>query len=81
MALPMTATFIYSSYQGPAIVRQDGYKVRYNTFAKDYDMYFLPSDPQERTNIASSQPEIFQELKSLLLEACDGSIDKGRCNY
>lgn len=81
MALPHDRTIIYSSYQGPAIVRQDGYKVRYNTFAKDYDMYFLPSDPQERTNIASSQPEIFQELKSLLLEACDGSIDKGRCNY
>lgn len=72
---------VYSSYQGPAIVSADGYKVRFNHAAQDYDMYNLLADPQERHNIAAEEPERFAALKARLLEACDGDIKKGYCFY
>ena len=80
-SIPKKRTIAYSSYQGPAIVSNEGYKVRYNTIAKDYDMYYLLDDPQERKNVAGKYPEKLEELKALLLKACDGNIDKGKCGY
>lgn len=79
--LPADRIFVYSSYQGPAIVSNDGYKVRYNTTAKDYDMYYLPSDPQERTNVRSKYPEKFENLKATLISTCKNNISTGVCGY
>lgn len=72
---------VYSSYQGPAIVTNEGYKVRYNSKAKAYDMYNLLADPQERVNVAASHPQKFEELKKILLKECKGNIANGNCGY
>lgn len=79
--LPENRYIVYSSYQGPAIVTNEGFKVRYNTYAQDYDMYDLKADPQERENVAGKYSARFEELKALLLEECDGNIQKGVCGY
>lgn len=79
--LPVDRYIVYSSYQGPAIVTNSGYKVRYNTTAKKYDMYNLISDPQERINIADQNKIQFEALKTKLIELCDGNISKGICYY
>lgn len=80
-ALPADRYYVYSSYQGPAIVNNEGYKVRYNTTAKDYDMYYLPDDPQERKNVASQYPQRFEEMKRQLIRECGGDVTKGVCHY
>ena len=80
-SLPAERYIVYSSYYGPAIVTNQGLKVRYNTFAKDYDLYNVLEDPQERKNIASEMPEEFARLKALLIRECDGNIEKGICQY
>lgn len=79
--MPETRTYVYSSYQGPAIVNNEGYKVRYNTSAQNYDMYYLPDDPQERKNIASQNPARFETMKQQLIDECGGDITKGICHY
>lgn len=72
---------VYSSYYGPAIVNNKGYKVRYNKFAKDYDMYHLLSDPQEKQNISLKYKEEFEKLKNHLIKTCKGNIESGICDY
>lgn len=79
--LPTDRYYVYSSYQGPAIVNNEGFKVRYNTTAKDYDMYYLLDDPQERTNVALKYPERFSAMKAKLIEECGGDINNGICYY
>lgn len=79
--LPSGRLYVYSSYQGPAIVSGDGFKVRYNTTAKDYDMYNLLEDPQERNNVAEKYPDRFALLKARLIEECGGDINNGICYY
>ena len=73
--------YVYSSYQGPAIVNNEGFKVRYNTTAKNYDMYNLFDDPQERKNVAAQYPIRFEAMKKQLIEVCSGNVNKGICNY
>lgn len=73
--------YAYSSYQGPAIVDNEGYKVRYNTTAKDFDMYFLLDDPQERRNVAIKYPQRFEQMKKKLIDICNGDINNGICYY
>lgn len=79
--LPADRYIPYSSYHGPAIVDNEGFKVRYNKKAQDYDMYYLIDDPQERKNVREKYPERFEDLKAKLLEVCGGNIDKGICGY
>ncbi len=72
---------VYSSYQGPAIVSNTGFKVRYNTSAQQYDMYNLLLDPQERTNIAANDPNMFLKLRVKLIQHCGNNINNGICGY
>lgn len=79
--LPSDRYIVYSSYQGPALVTNEGYKVRYNKPTQQYDMYNLLDDPQEREDISKKEPEKFNELKTLLLKECNNNIDSGNCGY
>lgn len=79
--LPKKRYIAYSSYQGPAIVNNEGYKVRYNKSAKDFDMYNVLKDPKETQNIANKKSKKFEELKALLIKECGGNIEKGICYY
>ena len=42
-------------------------------------MYDLLNDPQERVNVASQNPVMFEAMKARLIEVCGGDIAKGIC--
>ncbi|SDL49978.1 arylsulfatase [Kriegella aquimaris] len=68
---------VYSSFVGPGITTHDGWKLRY--FAKDdiYQLYYLPDDYKEENNIISSNQEIAEKLKKILLKECGGDLNNG----
>lgn len=68
---------VYSSFMGPSIVANDGWKLRYFAPEEIFQLYYLPDDYQEKNNIIASHPEKVEELKAALIEACDGDIDNG----
>lgn len=72
-------TIFYSSYIGPAVVRADGWKLRYYAPKKVYELYNLRSDPRETTDLSSRYPELVVALRRELLAACGGAIERGIC--
>lgn len=68
---------IYSSFMGPAIVTNDGWKLRH--FAEDniFQLFYLPDDYREEDNILGQYQEKAERLKSILIEECDGSLENG----
>ena len=79
--LPRERHIMYTSYQGPAIVDGEGYKLRYNRISKKYYLHNVISDPQEKIDIAQEEPTRYEQLKQLLLEECRGDINRGNCGY
>jgi arylsulfatase A-like enzyme len=70
---------IYSSYTGPTLITNDGWKLR--TFLKKklqvFELYYLPNDFREEKNVSKEFPDKFEALKSKLLTACDGDFKNG----
>lgn len=68
---------VYSSFMGPAIVSNDGWKLRY--FAADdiFQLYYLPEDYKEGKNLLEGNEEIAEKLKKILIEECDGDLNNG----
>lgn len=68
---------VFSSFTGPALICSDGWKIR-SDLAKDvFEIYYLPDDFREENNLAEAKPEKLEELKQLLLQACDGDFQNG----
>lgn len=84
---------VYSSKSGPALVTQDGWKLRVYVDDQtwrdapfrelsadprvDYQLYDLRTDFEERLNVAERYPEKVAELKKLIIRECDGSLYNG----
>ncbi|HUX56762.1 MAG TPA: arylsulfatase [Bacteroidales bacterium] len=68
---------VYSSYMGPALVTRDGWKLRYFAPQKIYQLYYLPNDYREKNNLISQQAQKAEQLKKLLITACEGNLDNG----
>lgn len=84
---------VYACFDGPAIVRKDGFKLRVymeqgaqqmvrNTDVihnklTHYQLYDLKNDYEERHDIAEMYPEIVKELKVALIRECDGNLMNG----
>ncbi|WP_340113044.1 sulfatase-like hydrolase/transferase [Maribellus mangrovi] len=68
---------VYSSFTGPTLITNDGWKIR--TFlSKDvFELYYLPHDFKEEHNLAEAYPEKLEALKKALLAACDGDLNNG----
>ena len=69
---------IFSSYMGPALVTNDGWKLRYFSKEKLFQLYYLPNDYREENNLAESNPEKVERLKTILLKECDGNLRHGQ---
>lgn len=67
----------FSSYLGPALVRNDGWKLRYYAPARTYELYQLQVDPQERNPLTDQYPDLVATLKEQLLRECNGNINNG----
>jgi arylsulfatase A-like enzyme len=68
---------VYASFHGPALVSQDGWKIRYYGPENIYQLYYLPDDYREENNLAEKHPEKLEKLKAELLKACSGDIKNG----
>lgn len=67
----------FASFMGPALVTSDGWKLRYFTPKKVFQLYYLPNDYKEQNELSAQQPEKVDELKKQLLEKCDGDLENG----
>jgi arylsulfatase A-like enzyme len=67
----------FSSFMGPALVTNEGWKLR--NYAPDtlFQLYYLPDDYREENNVAAKHPLIVKWLKKILLEKCNGNLDNG----
>jgi len=68
---------VYSSFLGPTLITNDGWKLR-SYLAKDvFELYYLPDDHREEYDLAKKNYGKLKELKTKLSEACDGDYNNG----
>ncbi len=72
---------VFASFHGPALVTQDGWKLRYFGTKDIYQLYYLPDDYREERDLAEEHSEVLERLKKELIEACDGDIKNGWFSY
>jgi arylsulfatase A-like enzyme len=72
---------VFGSNLGPAIVTNQGWKLRYYHRANVYELYNLKDDPQERNNLIDKYPQIASDLKKILLKECGGNLSNGINRY
>jgi len=72
---------VFSSFHGPALVAQDGWKLRYFGPKDTYQLYYLPNDYREEIDLSQKHPEILERLKLELIKACNGDIKNGWFSY
>lgn len=68
---------VFASYMGPSIVADDGWKLRYYIQENIFQLYYLPEDYREERDLITGNQEKFQELKSKLLNECNGNFQNG----
>ncbi|MEP1486839.1 MAG: arylsulfatase [Algibacter sp.] len=68
---------VYSSFMGPSIVANDGWKLRYFAPKDIFQLYYLPNDYEEKNNLINENLEKAEELKNHLLKECNGNLSNG----
>lgn len=68
---------IYSSFEGPTLITNDGWKIRSFLKKNVFELYYLPNDYREETNLSETYPETLETLKTKLLKACDNNFNNG----
>ena len=68
---------VYSSYTGPSLITNEGWKLRTYLNKDAFELYFLPDDSREEKDVSKEYPDRFEALKSMLLTACDGDYNNG----
>lgn len=68
---------IYSSFVGPTLITNDGWKIRTYLNKDIVELYYFPDDYREENDLSKKHPEKLKELKGMLLKACDGDLYNG----
>ena len=68
---------VFSSKLGPAIVTNEGWKLRYQMKEDIFQLYNLKNDYREEKVLNTQYPEKVENLKSILLKECDGDFKNG----
>lgn len=68
---------VFAGREGPALVRPDGWKIRYITWNRTFYLYHLPTDRMEQKNMAADRPDLVEQLGGALLRECDGNFYHG----
>jgi arylsulfatase A-like enzyme len=76
---PRGAPVFFASPLGPAMVTEQGWKLRQVTLPKEnrYQLYHLPTDPREERNVVFDERALVEALDRELLLACDGNHMNG----
>lgn len=70
-------TISFSTHQGPALITDDGWKLRYHAAYKRYQLFNIRKDYREENDLAGKYPQKLNSLKAILLKKCDGDINNG----
>ncbi len=68
---------VYSSFTGPSLITNDGWKLRTYLAKDSFELFYLPGDFKEEHDLAKKHPEKLKALKDALLAACDGNYVNG----
>ena len=68
---------VFSSFLGPTLITNDGWKIRSYLVRNAFELYYLPNDFREENDLSEKYPEKLEDLKSKLLKACDGDFNNG----
>lgn len=71
---------VYSSFIGPTLITNEGWKIRSYLEKGVFELYYLPDDPREENDLSQLHPEKLRDLKSKLLEVCEGNLNNGLFN-
>lgn len=74
---PGHESIVYSSYTGPTLITEDGWKIRTDLEKEVFELYFLPDDFKEENNLSKQHPKKLEALKNKLLTACEGDFKNG----
>lgn len=72
---------IFASFMGPAVVTNDGWKLRYFAPKGIYQLYYLPNDYKELNDLSGKHPERVDKLKDILIRECEGNLENGLFNW
>jgi arylsulfatase A-like enzyme len=78
--LPKDRTVIIASGEGPAIIVNDGWKLRYYNRQKKYELYNIRKDFEEKYDVILRFPEKAEDLKKILSKECNGDIENKTIN-
>ncbi|WP_209404379.1 arylsulfatase [Pseudozobellia sp. WGM2] len=70
-------TVVYSSYTGPALITNDGWKIRTDLKENFFELFYLPEDFKEENDLSKQHPQKLQNLKEQLLMACENDLYNG----
>lgn len=68
---------VFGSNEGPAIIQNDGWKLRFYLKKNLCELFYLPDDPQERKDLSRKYPERVEKMKELLRKECGGNVENG----
>jgi arylsulfatase A-like enzyme len=75
--LPKQRYVIFASDEGPALISNEGWKLRYFRPGNKYELYNLRKDPQEKYDVILRFTEKAKELENIVLKECKGKLDNG----
>lgn len=75
--LPSDRYVVADSQQGPTIIRNDGWKLRYSDVIDDYELFNIRRDYTESFDLSKKYPEIAQELRDILRSKVEVSVCNG----
>ena len=76
-SLPKNRYIILASDEGPVVITNEGWKLRYFNKKKSYELYNLKKDREEKYDVILRFPEKAEELKKILLNECGGRVENG----
>lgn len=59
---------LVDSWRGPAVIMNDGWKLRYSQVISDYELFYLPDDYTEGNDLSKANPAKVAELRNILVE-------------
>lgn len=68
---------VFAGIEGPALVQEDGWKVRYVVAQRRFQLFNLNHDRTEANDLTGQNPDKVRELGTLLLQECDGNFLNG----
>jgi arylsulfatase A-like enzyme len=68
---------VFAGVEGPALVSEDGWKVRYIISRRRFQLFHIAEDYREENDLAAAFPEKVRELGTRMLMECDGNFQHG----